>query len=144
MARFFSILLFLSVAALALSGMLMSLTQGNLECNLARLKIISEVRETEDAVAQIDTTELNAAAAVGVAQAGLKSIDNAIQDILAAIFDNEPAPADSREQLADGAKAVKIGLDSITDASTSKVVAAALEKLFAVDAAGDDVVALCI
>jgi aryl carrier-like protein len=50
-----------------------------------------------------------------VAQAGLKSIDNAIQDILAAIFDNEPAPADSREQLADGAKAVKIGLDSITE-----------------------------
>ncbi|KAJ7227562.1 hypothetical protein C8J57DRAFT_1585278 [Mycena rebaudengoi] len=115
MARFFSILLFLSVAALALSAPLHRRQQGNLECNLARLKIISEVRETEDAVAQIDTTELNAAAAVGVAQAGLKSIDNAIQDILAAIFDNEPAPADSREQLADGAKAVKIGLDSITE-----------------------------
>jgi aryl carrier-like protein len=50
-----------------------------------------------------------------VAQAGLKSIDDAIQDILTAIFNDETAPADSRDQLADGAKAVKIGLDSITE-----------------------------
>jgi hypothetical protein len=32
----------------------------------------------------------------------------------------------------------------LLSASASNVVAAALEKLFAVDAAGDDVVALCI
>ncbi|KAJ7254587.1 hypothetical protein C8J57DRAFT_615555 [Mycena rebaudengoi] len=144
MARFSSILLFLSVAALALSAPLHRRQQGNLECNLARLKIISEVRATEEAVAQIDTTELSAAAAVGVAQAGLKSIDDAIQDILTAIFNDETAPADSRDQLADGAKAVKIGLDSITDPSASEAVAAAVERLIAVDAAGDDVVALCI
>ncbi|KAJ7235231.1 hypothetical protein C8J57DRAFT_1378594, partial [Mycena rebaudengoi] len=105
MARFSSILLFLSVVALTLSAPLHRRQQGNLECNLARLRIISEVKATDGAVAQFDTTELKIAAAVGVAQAGLKSID-AIQDILTAVFNNETAPADSRDQVSEGANAV--------------------------------------
>jgi hypothetical protein len=59
--------------------------------------------------------ELNTAVAVGVAQAGLKSIDNAIQDILTAVFNNETAPAEGREQVDAGAAAVQIALQSITE-----------------------------
>ncbi|KAJ7235253.1 hypothetical protein C8J57DRAFT_1471489 [Mycena rebaudengoi] len=143
MARFSFTLLFLSIVALTLSAPLHRRQQGNLECNLARLRIISEVKATEDAVAQIDTTELKTAAAVGVAQAGLKSIDDAIQDILTAVFNNEAAPADSRDQVSEGANVVKIALDSITDPSANATVAVAVEKLIAAGAAGDDVVALC-
>jgi hypothetical protein len=62
-----------------------------------------------------DFRELRTAAAVGVAQAGLESIDDAIQDILTAVFNNETAPADSRDQVSEGANAVKAALDSITE-----------------------------
>ncbi|KAJ7277504.1 hypothetical protein C8J57DRAFT_1223252 [Mycena rebaudengoi] len=143
MARFSSLLLFLAVAAGALSAPLLRRQQGNLECNLARLKIISEVKATEDAVAKIDTTVLSTAVAVGVAQAGLNSIDNAIQDILTAVFNNQTVPAEGRGQVDAGVSAVKVALDAITDPSANATVAAALERLTAAAVAGNDVVALC-
>jgi hypothetical protein len=39
---------------------------------------------------------------VAVAQAGLKSVDDGIQAILTAVFNNQTAPASSREQVGNG------------------------------------------
>ncbi|KAJ7683604.1 hypothetical protein B0H17DRAFT_1137728 [Mycena rosella] len=54
---------------------------GDLQCNLARLKIISDVAATGALIGELST-----ATAVAVAQAGLKSIDDGIQTILTAVF----------------------------------------------------------
>lgn len=58
---------------------------------------------------------LSTAVAVGVAQAGLNSIDNAIQDILTAVFNNQTVPAEGRGQVDAGVSAVKVALDAITE-----------------------------
>jgi hypothetical protein len=50
----------------------------------------------------LNSSDLTTTSAVAVAQAGLQSVDNAIQDILAAIFAGKTAPADSRDQVSDG------------------------------------------
>ncbi|KAJ7667107.1 hypothetical protein B0H17DRAFT_913301, partial [Mycena rosella] len=114
---------------------------GDLQCNLARLKIISDVAATGALIGQLNTTELSTATAVAVAQAGLKSIDDGIQTILTAVFSGQTAPASSRDQVSDGLAAAQMGLSMITDANAT--VTQAQAKLASAIMDGDNVVSEC-
>ncbi|KAJ7683599.1 hypothetical protein B0H17DRAFT_941787, partial [Mycena rosella] len=79
---------------------------GDLRCNLAHLKIISDVAATGALIGQLNTTciatQLSTATTVAMAQAGLKSIDDGIQTILTTVFSRQTAPASSHDQVSDG------------------------------------------
>ncbi|KAJ6478988.1 hypothetical protein C8R45DRAFT_779667, partial [Mycena sanguinolenta] len=75
---------------------------GDLDCNLARLKIIFDVAGTQQLVSQINATDLQTASAVAVAQTGLQSVNSAIQIILAAIFSGQAAPTNFRDDVVEG------------------------------------------
>ncbi|KAF8198735.1 hypothetical protein K438DRAFT_1583924, partial [Mycena galopus ATCC 62051] len=88
---------------------------GDDQCNLARLKIIFDVAGTQSLVSQINATDLATATAVADAQVGLQSVNSAIQVILGAIFANQTAPADFRDQVSAGLDAARSALATITE-----------------------------
>ncbi|KAJ7165880.1 hypothetical protein C8R46DRAFT_291490 [Mycena filopes] len=140
------IIFFLCIAACALAApMRMPKRQtGDLDCNLARLKVVSAVATTQSLVSQINTTDLGTASAVAVAQAGLASVNGAIEDILNAVFQNQTAPADSRDQLVQGLNTANSALLLIKDPSANAtLVSAARAKILDAGKAGDTVVSEC-
>ncbi|KAJ6583073.1 hypothetical protein DFH09DRAFT_1360337 [Mycena vulgaris] len=143
MARIFSVLVSLCIAACAFSAPMHRRQTGDLECNLARLKIISDIAGAQTLIGQLNTTGLPTAAAVAVAQAGLQSVDEAIQDILTAVFTGQTAPANSRDQVAQGLKAAQSALAVVTDPSANATVTEVLAKLTSAATDGDDVVSKC-
>ncbi|KAJ7165590.1 hypothetical protein C8R43DRAFT_918170 [Mycena crocata] len=143
MARISSILFSLCLAACALAAPMHRRQTGDLDCNLARLKIISDVAATGALIGQLNTTDLSTALAVAGAQAGLKSVDDGVQAILTAVFDGKTAPASSRDQVSDGLALAAKALGLITDPSASATVAEAQAKLTSAVKDGDDVVAKC-
>lgn len=60
-------------------------------------------------------SDLATASAVAVAQAGLTSTNAAIQDILTAVFANQTAPANSRDQVGLGVNGAHDALSLITE-----------------------------
>ncbi|KAJ6544290.1 hypothetical protein B0H19DRAFT_1267576 [Mycena capillaripes] len=143
MARISSVLFSLFVAACAVAAPMHRRQTGDNDCNLARLKILFDIAATKTLVSQINATDLATSSAVAVAQAGLQSVDNAVQDILAAIFDGQTAPANSRDQVSQGLDTANSALKLITDPSLNATVTAAQEKLLVAGADGDKVVSLC-
>ncbi|KAJ7661484.1 hypothetical protein DFH06DRAFT_1325770 [Mycena polygramma] len=143
MARISSILFALFVAASAVAAPLHRRQTGDLSCNLARLKIIFDVAQTQKLVAQINLTDLATASSVAVAQTGLTSMNDAIQEILAALVNNQTAPANFRDQVSQGINATRSALQQITDPSLNASVAAAQASLLAAGKDGDQVLAGC-
>ncbi|KAJ7039440.1 hypothetical protein C8F04DRAFT_1178975 [Mycena alexandri] len=82
--------------------------------HLARLKIISDIAAAQTLISQINTTYTQASA-VAMAQAGLTSTNAAIQDILTAVFANQTAPANSRDQVGLRVNGAHEALRTITD-----------------------------
>ncbi|KAJ7032826.1 hypothetical protein C8F04DRAFT_1235208 [Mycena alexandri] len=105
---------------------------GDLDCNLARLKIISDIAAAQPLISQINTTDLVTASAVAMAQTGLMSTNAAIQDILTAVFANQTAPANSGDQVGLGVNGAHNALSTITDPSVNATVAAAQAKLLTI------------
>ncbi|KAJ6454305.1 hypothetical protein C8R47DRAFT_1030016 [Mycena vitilis] len=143
MARISSIIFALFVAASAVAAPLYRRQTGDLDCNLARLKIIFDVAQTQKLVAQINSTDLATASSVAVAQTGLTSMNDAIQEILAALVNNQTAPANFRDQVSQGINATRSALQEITDPSLNASVAAAQASLLAAGKDGDQVLAGC-
>ncbi|KAJ7983113.1 hypothetical protein DFH06DRAFT_1318574 [Mycena polygramma] len=143
MARISSILFVLFVAASAVAAPLHRRQTGDLNCNLARLKIIFDVAQTQKLVAQINSTDLTTASSVAVAQTGLTSMNDAIQEILAALVNNQTAPTNFRDQVSQGINATRSALQQITDPSLNASVAAAQASLLAAGKDGDQVLAGC-
>ncbi|KAJ6615529.1 hypothetical protein B0H10DRAFT_1801323 [Mycena sp. CBHHK59/15] len=114
---------------------------GDLQCNLARLKIISDVASAETLISQLNTTDLSTASSVAVAQAGLKSVGDGIQAILLAVFSGQTAPASSRDQVGMGLATAQKALATITDANAT--VTQAQAKLTSATNDGNDVVSEC-
>ncbi|KAJ7235303.1 hypothetical protein B0H12DRAFT_1027479, partial [Mycena haematopus] len=88
---------------------------GDLDCNLARLKIISDVATTQNLISQINATDLSTASAVAVAQTGLQSVNSAIQEILTALFAGQTAPTNFRDQVTAGLNLANSALSNITE-----------------------------
>ncbi|KAJ7740602.1 hypothetical protein B0H16DRAFT_1566953 [Mycena metata] len=143
MARFTSMLFAACFAVCAVAAPLHSRQVGDLDCNLARLKIISDIAAAQTLVGQINTIDLATASAVAVAQAGLTSTNAAIQDILTAVFANQTAPANSRDQVGLGVNGAHDALSLITDPSLNATVSAAQAKLLTIAGDGNKVVSEC-
>ncbi|KAJ7432567.1 hypothetical protein FB451DRAFT_1111483 [Mycena latifolia] len=143
MARISSIVFSLCIVACAAAAPLHRRQTGDLQCNLARLKIISDVAATETLISQLNTTELSTATAVAVAQAGLKSVDDGIQTILTAVFSGQTAPASSRDQVGTGLATAQQALSLITDPSANATVTQAQAKLASAITDGNNVVSEC-
>ncbi|KAJ7174562.1 hypothetical protein C8R46DRAFT_1252233 [Mycena filopes] len=143
MARLTSLLVAFCVAACAVAAPMHRRQTGDLECNLLRLKIISDVAAAQTLIGQLNATDLTTATAVAVAQTGLTSVNSAIQDILTAVFKSETAPADSRDQVSQGLTAAHEALLLIKDPSANATVAAAQTKLLSASGDGDGVVSKC-
>ncbi|KAJ7457898.1 hypothetical protein FB451DRAFT_1142558 [Mycena latifolia] len=141
MARISSILFSLCIVACVAAAPLHRRQTGDLQCNLARLKIISDVAAIETLIGQLNTTELSTASAVAVAQAGLKSVDAGIQTILTAVFSGQTAPASSRDQVGTGLATAQQALSLITDANAT--VTQVQAKLASAIMDGNNVVSEC-
>ncbi|KAJ7268215.1 hypothetical protein B0H12DRAFT_97026 [Mycena haematopus] len=143
MVHIFSVFFSLVVAVCVAAAPMHRRQTGDLDCNLARLKIIFDVAATQKLISQINSTDIDTASAVAVAQVGLQSVNSAIQDILAAIFTGQTAPADSRDQVSAGLDLANSALSNITDTSCNATVTAAQTRLLAAGADGDMVVSDC-
>ncbi|KAJ6450904.1 hypothetical protein C8R45DRAFT_1223956 [Mycena sanguinolenta] len=143
MVRILSMAVSLFVAACATAAPMQRRQTGDLDCNLARLKIIFDVAGTQQLVSQINTTDLDTASAVAVAQTGLQSVNSAIQMILGAIFSGQTAPASFRDQVSAGLDLADSALSNITDPNLNSTVTAARTRLLTAGADGDMVVAAC-
>ncbi|KAJ7453300.1 hypothetical protein B0H11DRAFT_1927036 [Mycena galericulata] len=143
MARFSSVLFSLCIAACAMAAPMHRRQIGNLDCNLARLKSVVDVADAQTLIGQLNTTELSTATAVAVAQAGLVSVNDATQTILNAVFANQTAPADSRDQFASGLNAALEALKMINDPSQNATITAAQAKILSAGQDGNNVVADC-
>ncbi|KAJ7709070.1 hypothetical protein B0H14DRAFT_2547476 [Mycena olivaceomarginata] len=141
MAPIFYVFLSLCIASCALAAPMQRRQTGNLECNLARLKIVTDVADAKVLVGQINTTDLGTASAVAVVQAGLNSVDDAIRTILDAVLSGGTAPESSREQVDDGLSTANQALGLITDLNAT--VTAAQEKIANAGDEGASVVANC-
>ncbi|KAK7050498.1 hypothetical protein R3P38DRAFT_2865326 [Favolaschia claudopus] len=133
----------LTFAALTAAVPMQRRQTGDLDCNLARLKIIFDVAASKKLVSQINATDLATASAVAVAQTSLDSVNSGIQDILAAIFDAKNAPALSRTQVSDGLDTARSALAVINDPSLNATVAAAQARILTAGQDGDKVVSEC-
>ncbi|KAF8198745.1 hypothetical protein K438DRAFT_1966707 [Mycena galopus ATCC 62051] len=151
MVRIFSAISCLAAVACVVAAPMHRRQTGDDQCNLARLKIIFDVAGTQSLVSQINATyctilfnsDLATATAVADAQVGLQSVNSAIQVILGAIFANQTAPANFRDQVSAGLDAARSALATITDPSQNAPVTAAQTRLLTAGADGDMVVADC-
>ncbi|KAK7053791.1 hypothetical protein R3P38DRAFT_2852171 [Favolaschia claudopus] len=142
MARFSSILLALFVASAAVAAPVQQRALGSLQCNIDRLKIVTNLALTGAAVGKIDTTAADAATAVTTAQAGLKSAGDGIKTIALSLVTGSAPPAEARDQVKQGLLDAQTALSGLDN--TDSKVANAQAKLASAISNGDDVVADCV
>ncbi|KAJ7367604.1 hypothetical protein DFH08DRAFT_980125 [Mycena albidolilacea] len=146
MAPIFYVILSLCIASCALAAPMQRRQTGNLECNLARLKIVTDVADAKVLVGQINTTLVRPSesdSSVAVVQAGLNSVDEAIRTILDEVLSGGTAPESSREQVDDGLSTANQALGLITDPSLNATVTTAQAKIANAGDDGASVVANC-
>ncbi|EMR72743.1 hypothetical protein MGN70_008855 [Eutypa lata] len=110
--------------------------QDGLACNIARLKIVGALGDTEDSIGQIQDTAVQNAATTGLqkAQGGVKTIAKAI-------VAGDAPPAAARDQVEAGLTAMG---NALSGADTSdQAVVDAQESLDDATQAGQDVVSEC-
>ncbi|KAF8921581.1 hypothetical protein CPB85DRAFT_1271480 [Mucidula mucida] len=135
----FSVLMIAGLFFQADAAPLHSRQIGNLACNIARLKIVSNLAATKSAVSEIDDTN---AAAKTAATDGLNSASDGIKTIAKSLITGAQAPAAARDQVGAGLTAAQTALDGLTSGD-DPAVAEAQDKLSSAIAAGQDVVAQC-
>ncbi|KAI0316887.1 hypothetical protein OF83DRAFT_1172480 [Amylostereum chailletii] len=119
---------------------------GNLQCNIARLQIVTDLSKTSDAVKQLSTQVTGTDAdSVATAQAGISGAQTAIGGIAKALFTGQAASADLRDQVAGNLTSATTALNSIssTDPTTSSTLSNAISLLGDSTSAGEQVVAQC-
>ncbi|KAI1640863.1 hypothetical protein F4809DRAFT_355030 [Biscogniauxia mediterranea] len=109
-----------------------------LKCNVARLRIVGALGDTQDAVADIQDPTVQQAASTALDQA-----QGGIAQIAKAIFAGEAPPQDGRDQVEAGLTAAGDALGSAGSNSTDTAVADAQSSLADAVQAGKDVVANC-
>ncbi|EJD51804.1 hypothetical protein AURDEDRAFT_111405 [Auricularia subglabra TFB-10046 SS5] len=121
---------------------------GNIQCNLARLRIVGALASTTKTVEKLTDQAADDATASSAADDALTGLDSAadgIKTIALSLISGQNAPADARDQVGAGLTQAKTALDSITsdDATVAATVAKAQKSLDKAIAAGNDVVAQC-
>ncbi|KAK7678074.1 hypothetical protein QCA50_013479 [Cerrena zonata] len=121
---------------------------GNLQCNLDRIKIVSDLAQAKKTT-QTLTTQLGSDPAgsqgISAVSDGLSNAQAGIATIAKSLFTGQAAPADARQQVADGLTAAGTALASIN--STDPTVTSNLDKLqtqlTSAGTAGEGVVSNC-
>lgn len=121
---------------------------GNIQCNLARLRIVGALASTTKSVEKLTDQTADDAAASSAADDALTGLDSAadgIKTIALSLISGQNAPADARDQVGAGLTQAKAALDGITsdDATVTATVAKAQKSLDKAIAAGNDVVSEC-
>ncbi|KAF9260417.1 hypothetical protein L218DRAFT_946832 [Marasmius fiardii PR-910] len=121
---------------------------GSVQCNVARLKTVSNLKTTSqnvDAIATALGSDQATATAVQSAQSGISSAQDGINQIAQAILAGQDAPAAARDQVGQGLTDAKTALSSISsaDPAVTPVLVDAQTSLDKTIAAGQDVVNLC-
>jgi len=114
---------------------------GDLQCNVARLQIVSDLAQTNSLLSQINGNDTATTSAVATAQGGLTSAGDGIKTIAAAILTGQSAPADARNQTAAGLQTALTALTGLDSTDTS--VTSTISKLNEAITAGNSVVADC-
>ncbi|KAJ3852828.1 hypothetical protein EV368DRAFT_82142 [Lentinula lateritia] len=144
MARIISAALFILLAVfilLADAAPLKSRQIGDIQCNVARLQIVSDLAETGNLLNKITGNDAATTSAVSTAQSGLSTAGDGIKTIAAALIGGQTAPADARNQTADGLQTALTALSGLN--STDPAVASTLSKLNEAISAGQSVVSDC-
>ncbi|KIK55776.1 hypothetical protein GYMLUDRAFT_175090 [Collybiopsis luxurians FD-317 M1] len=114
---------------------------GDLQCNAARLKIVSDLAQTNGLLDKVSTADPATASAVTTAKSGLTSAGDGIKTIAAALLTGQQAPADARNQTAAGLETASTALNGLN--STDPAVSNTISKLNEAISAGNSVVADC-
>ncbi|KAJ3868103.1 MAG: hypothetical protein NXY57DRAFT_958873 [Lentinula lateritia] len=144
MARIIFAALFVLLAVFILlvdAAPLKSRQIGDIQCNVARLQIVSDLAETGNLLSKINGNDAATTSAVSTAQSGLSSAGDGIKTIAAALIEGQTAPADARDQTADGLQTALTALSGLN--STDPAVASTLSKLNEAISAGQSVVSDC-
>ncbi|KAL0580211.1 hypothetical protein V5O48_001804 [Marasmius crinis-equi] len=136
-----SVLLAASASLAAPAASLESRQIGNLACNVARFKIVTDLVKTGNTLKKVDTTDPTVADAVTTAQGGLKSAGDGIKAIAAALVTGQAAPADARDQVGAGLQTAADSLTALQSDDTN--VQDTLTQLQAAADAGSDVLTNC-
>ncbi|KAI0043055.1 hypothetical protein FA95DRAFT_1682151 [Auriscalpium vulgare] len=120
---------------------------GSVQCNIDRLKIVVGLQETSDAVNKLAWQVVDTAAAANVttAQTGIHGAQLAIDGIANAVFANQTAPPELRDQVGGNFTIAADALTSInaTDPALNATVTNALNLLSQASDAGNAVVQDC-
>jgi len=148
MARFTALLLTLTLAACQFGVDAAPL--GNLKCNLARLKTVSNLNAATKAVdsmadVAVNSNDATMADAITEAQGGLTDATTGVQGIADALRANQAAPAALRDQTLDGLTTAQTALGKIqaTSGAAASPLKQAKAKVAAALAAGQQVVSNC-
>ncbi|KAJ7215348.1 hypothetical protein GGX14DRAFT_359577, partial [Mycena pura] len=91
---------------------------GSIQCNLDRVKILADLVQANSAVSAIDTSDAATGTAVAAAQAGLKKVNGAIENIALALVTGKAAPADARTAVSEGLNETRSALAGIIKCAT--------------------------
>lgn len=121
---------------------------GSLKCNLARLKVVTNLKAASKLVDQMagDATDTQDAAvhtAITDAQTGLDDATTAVQGIADALKAKQAPPTELRDQTLAGLNAAKTALATFANSTDSGSVEKAQKKVDAALAAGQQVVDSC-
>ncbi|KAJ3991675.1 hypothetical protein F5050DRAFT_1812286 [Lentinula boryana] len=114
---------------------------GDVQCNVARLQIVSDLAQTGNLLSKVTGTDAATTSAVATAQSGLTSAGDGIKTIAAALLQGQTAPADARNQTGEGLETALTALSGLN--STDPAVASTISKLNEAISAGQSVVSDC-
>ncbi|THH26519.1 hypothetical protein EUX98_g7667 [Antrodiella citrinella] len=122
---------------------------GDLQCNIARVKIVGSILQAAQTARNL-TQELscgcgNSSSLIANVTSGIITAEDAVAEIVGAIFTGQAAPASARTQVGDG---LTLALESAgnitsTDPAVTSNLATLTSQLIAAGQAGDDVLQDC-
>ncbi|KAH9928009.1 uncharacterized protein BXZ73DRAFT_102515 [Epithele typhae] len=118
---------------------------GNLQCNLDRLSIVSSVKNLQDTLSQIASSDSSTADAVAAVQSDVSDAQGGIATIAQALVAGQAAPASARDVVKQGLVSAGTDLAAVTssDAATTKLITKAGTLLTKAGQAGEGVVSNC-
>ncbi|KAJ3773602.1 hypothetical protein FB446DRAFT_787644 [Lentinula raphanica] len=142
MARIITAILSVIMALLLVDAApLFSRQIGDVQCNVARLAIVSDLAQTNSLLSKITGTDAATTSAVSTAKSGLSSAGDGIKTIAAALIQGQAAPADARNQTGEGLQTALTALSGLN--ATDPAVASTISKLNEAISAGQSVVSDC-
>ncbi|KAJ7680636.1 hypothetical protein DFH06DRAFT_425250 [Mycena polygramma] len=133
----------LFVASCAVAAPMQRRQIGDLDCNIARLQLLFNIRASQDTLATMNVDDIQVMSQVAVAQAGLTNATNVVQGIFEALNAGKLAPAPSRDQTVFALNHANASLAQINDAGSNATVAAAMKTVGAAGDAANAIGATC-